>query len=176
MMVLRLRIWIAAVTLATIGVLHAQGDMVYVVTITDLDGTQSHEVMSRAELAALRDDISLESRNIQAALSAARKEWEGKEETKGERFPLARVVPRKYQQQGPYNEAQARGIVDRRTEREMEREFKGSSRGGKKPKLSARMQEKEDRREQRLTVKALQEEAAMAAFKKHLAEMVGKKD
>ena len=100
-----------------------RADSAYMVTVTDIDKQTTYEVLDRAGLAALKNQIKLETRHFAAALAAAKKEWEANDLTKGNAFPATKLSPRKLREEGPFDSEVARKKADKKAERDMNRDF-----------------------------------------------------
>ena len=72
---IKMRSLIAAVAAALVAGTSMALDAYYVVTITDMTGEKTYEVMDKEQLSALKKQIALEARFFQKALSNVQKEW-----------------------------------------------------------------------------------------------------
>ena len=135
--------------LLAVSALHAES--VYIVTITDIGKNDTQEVLTREALTTLKNRIKDETRIFPKALAAAQKEWAENDMTKRDKFPTSGFAPRKIKEEGPINEEMARKKVEKRAEREMNRDFEkaAAKKGGGKTKPSERELEKQARAAQK---------------------------
>ena len=164
------RILVVGLVLGLAAFMPVLGQSVYVVTITDMQKNNSYEVMTREQVAELKASIQAESRHFQAAIAAARKEWEANDLTKDKPFRTTGLAVRKFRQEGPFNQEMARKKVDRLVERDMEREFEASrSKPGQSRK---KLSEKEVKKQERELMRDQAAQEAADLIKKHLDELV----
>lgn len=78
-------------------------DSYYVVTITDMTGGKTYEVMDKEQLATLKKQIALEARFFQKALANVQKEWMSPErkDTHQYRWQGQRLKPRTAKESPP---------------------------------------------------------------------------
>lgn len=146
-----LRALAAVLAIGIPALLQAQGQSVYVVTITDLRKNDSYEVMSREQVSALKARLQAEARLFPAAVAAARKEWESSDLTKDKPFQTTGLAARKMREEGPFSQEMAKKRADKKIERDMDRNYEDAlaKPTGSRKKLSEKEVKKLDREAQR---------------------------
>lgn len=164
------RTLVAGLLLGVTALLPAFGQSVYVVTITDMQKKQSYEVMTREQVAELKSTIQAESRHFQAAIAAARKDWESNDLTKDKPFRTTGLAPRKFRQEGPFSQEAARKKADRLLERDVDREYNASR--AKSGRSRGKLSEKEVKKQERELMREQAAQEAADLIKKHLDALV----
>jgi hypothetical protein len=125
-------------------------DSYYVVTITDMTGGKTYEVMDREQLATLKKQIALEARFFQKALANVQKAWMSPElkDTHQFRWQGQRLKPRTARESQPIA---SREKADEKASKLMDKALglDDPKKKTKKTKLSEKEQEKLDKERMR---------------------------